>query len=301
MKRPAPFAAVAAAALVFSAAFAAASPSGQRREREKDSRYKVEEKDEMRQTLKFADPGKPLSLVVDNLHGGIEVQGADVREVELVARKTIRAKTAEKIAAAKKDVELKITGDGNSIDLYVDGPFRCQVQDCPGFRWRDWGYEVHYDFVLKVPKRTNLTLKTVTSGDIAVRDVEGSFDVSNVNGKVALENVAGDGEAGTVNGGVRASFLRVPASNWAFKTINGEVELIFPAGLAADFKFKTMNGEAFSDFAVTPLPIEPAKTESKEGKFVYKRGGFTSVRVGRGGPEIRCDTLNGDILIRKKS
>jgi hypothetical protein len=269
-------------------------------ERDGDARYKYEEKSDVRLTLTIADPAKPLSLTVDNLYGKIEVQGADVRAVELSALKTIRAKTPEKIAAAKKDVQLETSGAGNAIDIYVDGPFRCQVQDCKGIRWRDWGYEVRFDFTLRVPRRSDVMLRTVNDGDVIVRDVEGAFDVSNVNGQVRLENVAGSGQAGTVNGPVVAAFTRSPVSACEFKTVNGEVDLTFPAGLGANFKFKTMHGEAFSDFAVTPLPIEPIEAKSRNGRFVYKREGFTAVRVGKGGPEIRCRTLNGDILVRRK-
>jgi len=269
-------------------------------ERQEDSRFHYEEKSEVRQALKVADAAKPVSLTVDNLYGQIDVRGADIREVELVAVKTIRAKTPEKIAAAKKDVQLETSGAGNGIDIYVDGPFRCQVQDCRGIRWRDWGYEVQFDFTLRVPRRSDLTLKTVNDGDVTVRDVEGAFDVSNVNGQVRLENIAGSGEAGTVNGQVAAAFVKAPAAACAFKTINGEIDLTFPAGLAADLKFKTMNGEAFSDFAVTPLPVEPIEAKSRNGRLVYQREGFTSVRVGKGGPVIRCQTLNGDILVRRK-
>ncbi len=275
-------------------------PAAAWQEEDGDSRYTHEEKSDVRQVLKAADPARPLSLTVDNLYGKIEVQGADIREVELVAVKTIRAKTPEKLAAAKKDVQLETSGTGNDIDIYVDGPFRCQVQDCRGIRWRDWGYEVQYDFTLRVPRRSNLTLKTVNDGDVTVRNVEGTFDVANVNGRVRLEGVAGGGEAHTVNGPVEADFVKTPAGAWSFETVNGDVALTFPAGLAADFKFKTMNGEAFSDFAVASLPVEPIEAKSRNGRFVYKREGFTSVRVGKGGPEVRCQTLNGDILVRRK-
>jgi hypothetical protein len=276
------------------------APSAAARDQEEAGRYKYEEKSDIRQTIKIADAARPVTLTVDNLYGTIDVRGADIREVELVAMKTIRAKTPEKIAAAKKDVQLETSGAGNEIDIYVDGPFRCQVQDCRGIRWRDWGYEVLFDFTLRVPRRSDLTLKTVNDGDVTVRDVEGAFDVSNVNGRVRLENVAGSGEAGTVNGQVAAAFVRAPAAACAFKTVNGEIDLTFPAGLAADLKFKTMNGEAFSDFAVTPLPVEPIEAKSRNGRRVYKREGFTSVRVGKGGPVIRCQTMNGDILVRRK-
>jgi hypothetical protein len=264
-----------------------------------DKSYKFEDKEDIRKTLPLADPAKPLVLAVDNVFGGIEVQAADVKSVELSARKTIKARTQDKIALAKAEVELKITQTGNDVDVYIDGPFRCKIGDCDGVKDRDPGYEVDYDFVLRIPRRTDLTLKTVTGGDVLVRGVNGDFHVSNVNGKVTLDAMAGSGDAHTVNGPVRVVFARNPSSSCSFKTVNGGVTLVFPDGLAADFALKTMNGEAFSDFASIALPAETAKRETRDGKTLYRRGGYTRIRIGKGGPEFRCETLNGDILISK--
>jgi len=264
-----------------------------------EDKYKFEEKDEIRQALKFQDPAKSKALQVDNVFGSIDVQAYDGSEVELFAHKTIRAKTQDKIQKAKTDVKLDITADGGNIDIYVDGPFRCQTEDCKGINWRDRGYEAHYDFVLKIPRKTALTLKTVTGGDVTVKGVEADFNVSNVNGKITMENVSGSGEAHTVNGEVKVGFSRNPGTNCTFRTVNGDVALSFREGLSADFKMKTFNGEAYSDFEVKALPSAPAVKASQKGKFVYKRDKFSQVRVGKGGPAITCDTLNGDILIKK--
>jgi DUF4097 and DUF4098 domain-containing protein YvlB len=265
----------------------------------KADKYKIEEKDRIEQTLKFKDAAAPREVKLDNIFGAIEVRGTDGNDVSLSAAKTIRAVSADAVKKAKDEVKLDIRTEGGTIDIYVDGPFRCQTHDCPGYKDRDFGYEVHYDFVLSVPRKTALTLKTVNGGDVAVRGVEGRFDVSNVNGKVLLEDIDGSGEARTVNGRVRVGFARNPKANCIFKTINGDVELAFRDGFAADIKMKTFNGEAFTDFDVKSLPLPAAAPESKNGRFIYKRGGFSSVRIGAGGPEITCDTLNGDILIRK--
>lgn len=267
-----------------------------------DSEYKFEEKEQIQKSLKFQDPAKPKTLQLDNVFGGIDIQGYDGSQVELVAQKTIKAKTQDKIQKAKEEVKLDIKESGGMIDIYVDGPFRCQCENGRGLKWRDWGYEVHYDFVLKVPRQTSLTLKTVNHGDIAVKGVEGAFDISNVNGKVEMESVAGAGEAHTVNGRVKAGFSRNPGSDCSFRTVNGDVELSFREGLSADVKMKTFNGEAFSDFEVKALPASAEVKESRntnKTKFVYKRDRFTQVRIGKGGPTIECDTLNGDILIKK--
>jgi DUF4097 and DUF4098 domain-containing protein YvlB len=267
-----------------------------------ESDYKFEEKEQIQKTLKFQDPAKPKSLQLDNVFGAIDVQGYDGSQVELVAQKTIKAKTQDKIQKAKEEVKLDIKEEGGAIDIYVDGPFRCQCENGKGLKWRDSGYEVHYDFVLKVPRKTSLTLKTVNHGDIAVKGVEGVFDVNNVNGKIEMEGVAGSGESDTVNGRVKIGFSRNPDADCSFRTVNGDVELSFREGLSADVKMKTFNGEAFSDFEVKALPAAAEVKESQKTnktKFVYKRDRFTQVRIGKGGPAIECDTLNGDILIKK--
>jgi DUF4097 and DUF4098 domain-containing protein YvlB len=264
-----------------------------------DSKYTVQDKELIQKTLKFQDPSKPGELSLDNVFGSIKVEAADIGQVELTAHKTIRAKSKDALQQAKTEVKLDLTEKANAIDIYVDGPFRCQSEGRRGLKWRDVGYEVQYDFVLKVPRRTRLTLKTVNDGDIFVKGVEGDFDINNVNGKVELADMAGSGQARTVNGEVKAAFVKNPVADCAFETINGDVELAFREGLSADLKLKTFNGEAFSDFDTKQLPGEAAASEKKEGKFVYHQDRFTRVRAGKGGPVVSCDTLNGDILIKK--
>ncbi len=262
--------------------------------------FRVEEKEEITKILKFKDPAKPKELQVDNIFGSIEVEGSSGEEVKLIAHKTIRGKNSEKIQKAKEEVKLEISEEGNAIDLYVDGPFRCGE----GRRWRSWrdpGYEVQFDFELKVPHKTNLYLKTVNNGDIRVNNIEGELVVNNVNGKIEMEEVAGSVEAHTVNGRVKTLFNRNPEADCSFRTINGDLEISFCPDLSADLRLKTFNGQAYSDFPVTYLPPEKAVAERKQGKYVYKSNRFSSVRVGKGGPEMKFDTLNGDILINKRN
>ncbi len=270
-------------------------------DRHSERSYPFEAKDAVHKVLKFETPGKPGTVSLDNIWGSIRVEAASGDEVDLSAARTIRAESQEKIEQAKAEVKLDITAKGGTIDIYVDGPFRCDCPEGRGRKDRELGYEPVYDFVLKVPRAVRVSLKTVTGGDILVKGVQGGFDVHNVNGKVELVDVAGSGEAGTVNGSVTADFVRAPETDCKFSTINGRVELGFPAGLSADFKLKTFHGEALSDFEVKTLPakVESQPAESRKGKFVYRRDKFTQVRTGQGGPVITCDTLNGDIIIRK--
>jgi hypothetical protein len=277
---------------LFAVAFLAASTLAAATE------WNAQEKEEIRKTLHFQDAAKPGEVVVDNVWGAISVEGADIREVELVARKTIRARNQDRLARAKEEVKLEINESAAAVEIYVDGPFRCDEHGGHGLHFnRDPGYEVQYDFELRVPRTASIILRTVMDGDVRVRDVEGGFEVHNVNGRIDLEDMSGAGDAETVNGGVMVAFRRAPASGCAFKTINGKVDLTFPAAPSADFRLKTFNGEAWSDFPVEYLPAAPGKAERKDGMFVYKSGGFTNVRSGRGGVAVEVETLNGGIYL----
>jgi hypothetical protein len=260
-------------------------------------RMKVEEKETIQKTLAFQDPSKPKEVIVDNIFGAIEVEGTRGQEIQLTAYKTIKARNKDKIQKARQEVTLDITEEGNTIDLYVNGPFRCQNRNR---EWRDPGYQVHYEFKLKIPHKTDVVLKTVTDGDIQVTDIEGDFEVKNVNGKIEMSGMAGSGSAHTVNGRVRIQFNKNPTADCSFKTINGDIDIDFVKGLSADFRLKTFNGDALSDFPIDYLPARSAEKGRKGGKFIYKSDRFIGVRIDKGGPEIKMDTLNGDLLIKKR-
>ncbi|HSA94632.1 MAG TPA: DUF4097 family beta strand repeat-containing protein [Acidobacteriota bacterium] len=258
-------------------------------------------------TLKLADPAKPGEVIVDNVWGSIKVEASAGREVLLEAKKTVFARDEARAKKAEEEVKLDITEKGNTVEAYVDGPFR---DDSEGrlkggvHMRRDPGYEVAYAFTLKVPARTNLVLSTVLDGDVEVRGVEGTFDVRNVVGEVRLVDAAGSGEARAVSGGVTVVFKRAPDGPCSFGTVSGDVEVDFPGVPSADFRIKTMNGEVYSDFDVTYLPKAPPVREErreKDGTYVYKSRGGYGVRTGKGGPEIQLETLTGDILIAKRS
>jgi hypothetical protein len=251
---------------------------------------------------KFAVPGPgEKSLIVDNVFGSIEVVGSTSDQVHVVANKTIRGRSQADVERAKKEVTLEITQDGNRVRLYVNGPFRCHNSGPNCCNWEDRHYQVSYDFKLQVPQRINLDLKTVNGGEVRVQRVRGNYDVDNVNGPISMEEIGGSGHVRTVNGAVKVSFVENPSQNSDFGTINGDVDLYFAPRLSADFRFKTMQGEVYSDFPMTELPREQAKSERRGGKFVFSADRFSGGRVGAGGPEIKLENLNGDLRVLSRT
>ena len=89
-----------------------------------DSDYPVRDKETIRKTFELT--GAQKSLQLDNVNGNIEIVGTDSNQIQLVVNKAIRAKTDAKLEQARKEVTLEIKQDAGSLQLYVDGPFRCR-------------------------------------------------------------------------------------------------------------------------------------------------------------------------------
>ncbi len=280
-------------ALVLSAALMCAAPARDWLSEE----FPETAKDTIQKTLQFSNPAAARSLSVDNVEGSILVTGYDGTTVEMEAARTIKARSKEDVELAKKEVELQISEKNNRIELYVDGPFRCENR---GRRERRLPYRVNYDFRIKIPRSCNLDLSTVNNGDIRVENVDGKFDVENINGKVDMNEVAGSGRARTINGGLSVRFSRNPEGDCSFGSINGNVDVAFRPGLSADCWFKTFNGSAYTDFQIQPLPQPVAQAERSGAKFVYKSSRFAGVRIGKGGPQFKFDTLNGNIHVTER-
>ena len=262
----------------------------------------------------LAFQGGDRTLEINNIFGAIHLEGYDGKTVKLTTVKTIKAKSKEKLQNAQDEVKLAISIDGGDIVILVDGPFR-KKDGRVEWNFKERGYIVQYDFQLKVPRKTSITLKTVSHGDIEVSGIEGKcvlnnvndkiqvsdlngdFDIHTVNGGIRVKGVTGSGTAHTVNGKVLVNFVKNPPKDCSFHTINGKLDIGFRPGLSANFKLKTFHGKIYSDFSAAYLPTSPEKGERKDGKFVYKSGGFQGIRIGKGGPTIKMDTLNGNIYI----
>ena len=285
------------------AALRVPAPEMRRQRRDDDFDMPVHQEETIQKTFTMAAGSAHKSLAIDNVWGSIEVKAIDGDQVQLVVSKTIRAETQAKLDQAKKDVTLDITDQPDLVKLYVNGPFRC---DCDGgcngshIHWDDPGYVVRMDFQLQVPRNIDVDLRTVNSGEINVSGVSGAFEVRNVNGTIDMTDVAGSGSAKTVNGHLKVSFREAPKENSSFGTVNGAVDLAFPKSLSADFRFKTFNGGIYTDFPVTTLPIRGMEEQHEGSKVIFRADRYTGGRIGSGGPEIRVDTLNGDIRILSK-
>jgi len=262
-------------------------------------RLRTTEQETIRRTLDFSAGNGSKVLEVDNVGGSIRVTGYDGRSVEMVANKTIRAQNQDRLAAAKQEVKLDIQEKADTISIYVDHPGRDRdgSRSFSRSRWNDPGYEVAFDFEIRVPRSAAVRLWTINDGDIRLENITGDFLVNNINGRVDVSGVSGSGSAKTINGDVKVKFDNNPRQESSFASINGDIEVTFQRNLSADLRFKTFNGGIYTDFPTVALATIPPTPERRNGKFVYKSNGFSSVRIGSGGPEMEFDGFNGDVRI----
>lgn len=238
-------------------------------------------------------------LSVDNIFGSITVSGYDGNQVEVTAQQHIVADSNDRLADAKKEVTLDIRQTGDTLLLYVDGPFRDNCSDGQRRARRDAGYKVTYNFDVKVPRQTALILRTINNGSIDVSNVKGAFEVHNVNGPIEMKNIDGAGIAKTVNGDVKLQFARNPQGPVEMATINGLLDIGLQPNLSADLRMKNFHGDVFSDFEMTSRPGGVVTRDQSGSKHRFKADSFMNARVGNGGPEIVLNGFNSNIQIHK--
>lgn len=265
------------------------------------SRYPIRDERTVTRTLRFGGSGA-RTVDVRAVNGSIHVVAADIPDVQLEVRRITRARSDADARDAERDVTLDFFDNEPRVRAVVReaGDLVCgEPSNSRGRSWRP-RYEVAFEFTIRVPRRINLQLCAMNGEEIRVEGTDGEFDINHLNGRITMADIRGAGSAETLNGPVIVSFAEAPrAASW-LKSLNGAVEATFPAGLSADLLLKTRNGDLLTDFDVQMLPQPAAAAERRNGRFVYRSDGSARVRVGRGGPEISMETLNGDVRVLKE-
>lgn len=246
-----------------------------------------------RVTIPFRDAGKPRTLVVNLMNGGMTIKGYDGKDaiVEGNPRGGEKSHRRSDVPSGMHRIDNLNTG----LDIVEDN----NVIKING------GMNRSVDLVIQVPVETALNVKTLNGGKIVVENVSGEIDAENMNGSVEVLNVSGTVVASSQNGKITVSLNRVtPNKSMSFVTMNGTVDVTLPADVKANLKMKTENGEIYSDFDVKIEPSSRAPVVEDR----RKEGGRYHVRLDKavygsingGGPEITMQTYNGSILIHKK-
>lgn len=216
------------------------------------------------------------SVEVDNVNGGITATPSESGQVEVVAVK----KAGHKGDPA--DVNIKVVERaGGVLICTVYGPISTS-KSCDSSTIKN--NDTNVEYTIKVPAGIRFEAETVNGG-VTAKGLTGAVNAETVNGGVHLEGT-GSAKAETVNGGIHVILARVEGTEpLHFETVNGGIVVELPADAKANLNAETVNGSIQSDFPVA----------GKFGKHELK------ATIGGGGRDLKLETVNGSIEIRKKS
>jgi hypothetical protein len=222
-------------------------------------------------------------IEIKGVNGSVEAEPSSSGEVEVVAVKHARRSNPD-------DVHIEVVQHGDGVTICavypnVDGePNTCTPGRKGHINVRD--NDTSVNFMVRVPAGVRFAGRTV-NGKVSAENMSADVEATTVNGSVNV-STTGIARAATVNGSITASMGR---ADWdgemEFKTVNGGIDVSFPAGLSTEVEAKTLNGEVSTDF---PLTVQ--------GTFSKRHMTGT---VGGGGRELRLETVNGSVQIRRAS
>ena len=244
-----------------------------------------------RVTVELTDPAKPCTIECGLVNGSITVKGYDGPTV--IVETANRAQKLEE-EGEKKGGMFRIPVNSSSLTV-EERNNKVEIKTSSHLR--------AVDITIQVPRKANLNVSTVNSGNIEVTGVEGEIEAENVNGRVTLIDIAGSAVASTHNGNLKVTFTRItPGTPMSFASFNGDVDVTFPAVLDADVMFQSERGEVYSDFPVEKVD-KPRQTVEKnrgdDGRFRVRIENAYYGKIGKGGPEFKFTNYNGGIYVRK--
>lgn len=234
---------------------------------------RLDETERFEQTYTLNPDGK---VSVSNINGSITIEAWDRNEVKLVAIKT--AETRERLS----QIQIKINSRPDRLDVETD------LDAGRNGNWgRDYG-KIEVEYQLTVPRTAILDEIEAVNGSIVVSNMTNFTKVSAVNGTVRASNLRGTANLSTVNGTVDADFSNLQTgSQISLSTVNGRANLLIPSDANATIKADSVNGNIVNDFG---LPV-------RKGQYV---GRDLHGRVGNGDVRIKLESVNGDLLVKRK-
>jgi DUF4097 and DUF4098 domain-containing protein YvlB len=244
-------------------------------------------------------------VIINNINGNVAVTSSKNNEVTVDLILTVMADYEDDFEDGKAELGLKTAWRKNKLLIGMDAPFIIESDD-EDSEWfgtncnMDADYDYRYDFKIRVPESVNLKASTINKGDVFISGIKESIKANNVNGDIDIEQVRHVRYANTVNGHINVIFERNPVRNSKYHTVNGDITLYLNENFNAKVYSKSLNGEIYSafDFVYLKPALEVGESSSKQGTK-YRIGEPSGVEIGKDGPILQIETLNGDMYLKK--
>ncbi len=220
-------------------------------------------------------------LVVEGTNGTINVQGAAVNELTVVATQKAYGATQESADAALEEIQIRIEESGDDVRVFAVTPklFKGSVS-----------------FDITMPQSPGLQAKT-NNGEVTVKNVQGAVAVKTSNGKVIVSDSLEGVTIDTSNGAIEVTSTTPSPVN--LETSNGSIKF---TGLLAgtDNTMKTSNGSINCKVNGGVVEIKPSTSNGQitvDGQKV-KKGEVVVLGEGEGEiANLELRSSNGNITV----
>ncbi|NOT33587.1 MAG: DUF4097 family beta strand repeat protein [Candidatus Eisenbacteria bacterium] len=215
-------------------------------------------------------------IEVRGINGSIEAVRGEGSEV--VVRAIKRGKRDD---PGEVDIRVERTAEGVLLCAHYPHPGGGMNEECENQSVQNCDVAVQWR--IELPEHVSLAAYTV-NGSVSVENAPADVNLVTVNGGITA-SAAGAAEATTVNGSIEIEMRAMPAegAGATFTTVNGDITLRVAEHLDANLRARTQNGRINCE-----LPIERSGGSSRRR---------LAGQLGRGGPPLRLDTVNGSVTI----
>lgn len=265
----------------------------------------LEHKDKISRSFSFEGAGDQNILIIKNINGSIRIEGTLESQVSVEVEKLIEASSRQSLEEGVRDISLGVVTVPDSIILFTDSPYASLRRENGKvhYSWDhnlgDIDYSFTFDYTVKVPYGTLLSISNVNKGDVRITDTRSLVSASNVNGSVYLTKAAAVTNASSVNGTVECEITQKPTRDCSFNTVNGDIKIITPPNLSADVSYRALHGDFYTDYEFEFMPFKTESTkETTESGTAYRIDKNPRFRIGDGEVQLIFTTINGDMILK---
>ncbi|TQV72089.1 DUF4097 domain-containing protein [Aliikangiella marina] len=213
-------------------------------------------------------------LVIDSDRGSIEIESWNNDQVDVEVRKS--ASSQSKL----DDFRVEIENRGDNVYINGDGD--------------GWNSNVRVKYIVKVPKKYNLDLKT-GGGSIKVDDMAGNIKLHTSGGSLKIGNVdGGNVDAHTSGGSIKVGDVK---GNLKVDTSGGSIRLGHVTGKATvDTSGGSISIESGGEDIAADTSGGSIKIGPSEGNVKAETSGG-SIKIGTAKGDVDADTSGGSVKV----
>jgi DUF4097 and DUF4098 domain-containing protein YvlB len=210
-----------------------------------------------------------------NVNGKIVVEPSSGNNVDVDATRKARGASQEAAKAALDRVTIAEDVSGDRIRLDT------KIAKSEGFSFMSGSVTVEYH--VKVPAGADVNFSTV-NGSVEVTGLNGTVVAETTNGGVTARDIGGQLEANTTNGGLDIDLARMPDGGVKLDCVNGGIDVRVPRDARATISARIANG----GISTNGLKVE-ATGENTRRRLEGTLNG--------GGPRLVVEGVNGGITL----